>query len=171
MPKLYILCGYPFAGKSTIARELVSRLHLTRIALDDINAERGIGVDLRQSIPADEWEVTYDIYRNRIIANLRAGKSVITDTVAHKKENRDSLSQLAIDNHAEPIILYVATPLEVVEARWQANRQTHQRADVRDDSFYDVVEQFEEPTSDENPVTITPAMSTEDVLQIISRQQ
>jgi hypothetical protein len=37
------LCGLPFAGKSTVARQLAAELGAPIVRLDDINAERGLG--------------------------------------------------------------------------------------------------------------------------------
>lgn len=153
MAKLYILSGYPFAGKSTVARALVDRFGLVRVALDEDVTE--------------DQHVRYDNYRDRVAGNLAKGKSVITDTVGHKRHGRDDLRKLAEENNAEAIVLYVATPVEVAKERWQKNRHTHGRHDVDDDTFYDIVKEFEVPGADENVITITPEMTTEEICSLI----
>ncbi len=45
MPRVYILCGLPFAGKTTLARTLAQHLDLPRVSIDEINGERGLGFD------------------------------------------------------------------------------------------------------------------------------
>ncbi len=169
MAKLYILCGYPFAGKSTIARSLIKKFGLVRVALDDINSERGIGKDSHREITSDEWQGTYDIYHNRIVHNLQEGNSVVTDTVGHTKKARNELRKLAKNNNAEAIILYVATPFDIVKERWLNNRQTKNRPDVRDNDFNRVVNDFEIPNTDEDVVTITPDMEIEEIYKLIEK--
>jgi len=41
-PCLYLLCGLPFAGKTTLVKALEDWLEIRRVALDEINTERGI---------------------------------------------------------------------------------------------------------------------------------
>src|SRR5438270_7956448 len=117
MAKLYILCGYPFAGKSTLAKALINKYGFIRVAIDNINSELGVGKDFDKEITPEEWQRTYDVYHDRIANNLKAGKSVIADTVAHTRESRDGLRKIAQESNAETVILYVNTPLEVVKER------------------------------------------------------
>jgi hypothetical protein len=42
--RLYILCGSPFAGRSTLARALVAATGCESVALDAINSEYGAGL-------------------------------------------------------------------------------------------------------------------------------
>ena len=154
MATLYILCGYPFAGKSTVARALIKKYGFVRIAIDDIKRERGIG-NIDKEITPEELQKVYDIYHDRIVSNLKSGKSVITDTVAHTRESRDGLRKTAKECHAEAVVLYVNTSLEIVKERWMKNRSAQERADLSDADFNSVVNDFEVPGNDEN-VTIIP---------------
>jgi len=56
--RLYILCGLPFAGKTTLARAMARRLGFVSIALDDVNSERGVGLS-GEAIPQAEWAKSY----------------------------------------------------------------------------------------------------------------
>lgn len=56
--RLYIMCGPPFAGKSTLARALAARLRLALISIDAINTERGLGIHVAPIAP-EEWDGTY----------------------------------------------------------------------------------------------------------------
>ena len=163
MAKLYILCGYSFSGKSTVAKALINRYGFVRVALDAINNERGISKD----ITSKELQETYDIYHDRIVNNLKLGKTVITDTVAHERAARDGLRKIAQENNTEAIVLYINTPLEVVKERWMKNRTTQERVDVEDKEFNSVVNDFEIPGSDESPLIITPDMKIEEIYKLI----
>lgn len=167
MLTLYILCGYPFAGKSTIARELIPALKLARVALDDINSERGVGDNIANAIAEEEWQESYDMYHERIVDNLKAGNSVIVDSVAHKRQNRDALRRLAQENSAQTVVLYVATLANVSRERWLENRHSMRRVDVRDDDFNRIVDQFEVPEADERVVVIEPDLNSQQVLNLV----
>ncbi len=64
-PCLYILCGLPFAGKTTLARALERQLGLALVGLDAINTARGVGLH-GEAISPEEWDETYaEAYRQR----------------------------------------------------------------------------------------------------------
>ena len=167
MAKLYILCGYPFAGKSTIAKALINKYGFVRVAIDDIKKEQGIVDNVSEEITAEELQGVYDIYQDRIVNNLKSGKSVITDTVAHTRESRDGLRKIAKENNAETVILYVNTPLDIVKERWMKNRNTQERNDVLDKDFNSVVNNFEVPGNDENVKIVSNAMPIEEIYKLI----
>jgi predicted kinase len=146
MTKLYILCGYPFAGKSTLARKLADRFGFVQISLDEINTEQGIGLNTLKPITPEEWQTTYKIFYERIADNLRIGHTVIADAVSYRKYRRNYLSAMAKEYNAEAFVVYLKTPLATVKKRWSGNKTTSLRPVVRDDDFYNVVNNFEEPT-------------------------
>ena len=69
-PCLYILCGYAFAGKTTLAKELVSQFDFKRVAIDEINNERGMWND-ETGLSPQEWDRTYQEAYHRIDTLLR----------------------------------------------------------------------------------------------------
>ena len=146
---LYILCGLPFSGKTTLAGELVSRLGVSHVAIDDINNERGIWDD-ETGLSPEEWANTYQEAYRRIGSLLSQKKSVVDDSVNFTRELRDRLRAIAECYGADATVIYVDIPLAEVRRRWLENRQTGMRADVRDSDFANVVEHFEVPTEDEN---------------------
>ena len=146
---LYALCGLPFAGKSTLGRALAARLRIPRIELDAVNTERGQGLN-GAPISPEEWVATYTEAYGRIAGNLRAGRSVIFDAVNFTREQRDELRALAAGCDAAVCLIYLAVPPEVAIARWQHNRLSGERHDVRDDNFALVRVGFEPPAADED---------------------
>ncbi len=148
-PCLYILCGLSFAWKTTLAKEMVNVLGLQHVAIDDINTERGIWND-DTGLSLEEWKKTYAIAYQRIALFLSQGESVIDDSANFTKEQRDRLRAIAEQYNAQTCVIFVDVPLAEVQRRWQENRQTLLRADVRDDDFAHVVECFEPPIANEN---------------------
>ncbi len=148
-PYLYILCGLPFAGKTTLAKEMVNLLGIKRISIDEINGERGIWNDETGMSP-EEWTKTYEIAYQRIATFLSQGESVVDESANFTQEQRDHLRAIAEQYNAQTCVIFVDISLAEVQRRWQENRQTSVRNDVRDDDFAHVVEYFELPIEDEN---------------------
>jgi predicted kinase len=78
--KLLILCGIPFAGKSTLADKLVSNYGFSRVDLDEIKFELfGKDIDDDQ-FTQSQWDRVYQQMYQQIESLLKKGKSVIHDT-------------------------------------------------------------------------------------------
>jgi predicted kinase len=81
---------------------------------------------------------------------LSRGESVIDDSTNFTREQRDRVRQVAEPYHARTLVIFVDIPVSEVRRRWQANRRTRIRADVRDADFAQVLEHFAPPTVDEH---------------------
>ena len=148
-PYLYILCGFPFAGKSTLAREIESSLGIRRVSIDEINDERGIW-NGETGMSAEEWDQTYQEAYQRIATYLSQNEDVIDESANFTREQRDRLRDIAEQCHAQAGVIFIDIPLSEARRRWQANRQTRIRADVRDEDFAHVIDNFTPPTEDEH---------------------
>jgi predicted kinase len=154
---VYILCGLPFAGKSTLARALAHARGLAYVELDAINAERGLGLD-GAAIAPETWDATYAESYRRVDESLGAGRAVIYDATNFTRAQRDRARAIAARHQVPATVLYVDVSPAVAIQRWQRNRETGQRFDVRDDDFAQVVDHFEPPTGDERVLRYEPSM-------------
>ncbi len=160
-PTLYILCGLPFSGKTTLARQLADKLHLYHIEVDAIKRERGIGLE-GQRTSESEWEAIFAEADRRLIATLERGRTVLYDATNYARDVRDHLRTLAVQHGAFSAIIYVPADAAAADRRRQANRTTSQRGQVRDEEFNDVVTGFQEPTEDENVLRYDPSVPLAD---------
>lgn len=151
MPRIYILCGLPFAGKTTLAKALAQRLNLSRVSIDEINGERGLGFN-NAPISSEDWDITYAESYRQLNAHLRAGRSVIYDAGNFSHAERDKARAIAAHNGSDTLVIYVTTAAPIVRARWLRNRLTNERNDIRDDYFAIGITQFEPPDEDEHIV-------------------
>jgi predicted kinase len=142
------MCGLSFAGKTTLARTLASHCGWHYLSLDVVSTKRGVGLD-GNAISPQEWTLTYAEAYRCVQEALRTGHSVVYDETNFLRAQRDQLRSIAARYHAKTYVLYVATSAAEARRRWQHNRITHQRGDVRDDDFALVVERFEPTTADE----------------------
>jgi len=161
---LYILCGLSFAGKTTLAKGLERRLGFARVDMDVINDAKGVGLH-GEPISAEEWERTYAESYRQLDDLLKAGQSVLFDAVNFTKAQRDSLRSIATKRGAVSRVIYLDISESEARKRWQDNRITHQRYDVRDEDFAHVVMNFEPPTQDEQVIRYHPSQTLDEWIQ------
>ena len=148
-PCLYIMCGLPFAGKSTLARELAKFVRAAYVELDAINGERGLGLDGRR-IAAADWDETYRIVYQRIDGFLREGMPVVYDSASFTRAQRNVARAIAERYSILSKVVYVTVPKKIARERLEQNRRTRLRYDVRDDDFAHVLDNFQLPETGEN---------------------
>ncbi len=151
MASVLLLCGLPFAGKTTVANELRERLGAGVISLDAINAERGLeGGD---GIEVDEWRRTHEIALERLAAELEASTTIVViDDTNCLRFLRDHYRTVASRFEANTYVVLVRTTMEEVVQRLRSNRASAMRSDVRDDVLAATVHRFEWPGDDERPI-------------------
>ena len=149
VPRVYILCGLSFSGKTMLAQALVRRFDLLHVSIDEINGSRGVGLDNAWISPED-WDITYTESYRQLDECLRSGRSVIYDAGNFQRSEREKTRAFAAQRGADTLLIYVTTPAAVVRQRWLRNRSTHERHDVREDNFELGLALFEPPTPDEH---------------------
>ena len=110
--------------------------------------EKGLG--LHGELLSDAvWREIHEDAEDRAKRLLRSGKSLVYDTTAFNKEQRDHLRELARVCGATPIVIIVSISREEAFKRWQENNQTKQRALVHLDDFQMCADAFTFPQEDE----------------------
>jgi predicted kinase len=151
-PTAYATCGLAFSGKSSAARTVAAELGTDLISLDAINHERGLRGG--EGIPVEEWEKTSLIAMERLRAALLAGRSVVVDDTFSHRFLRDRCKAVADACGSLFLILYMDTPIGVIEARRAENDRNPSRHHVRDDVFAAHRDGFQHPMHDEPVVRI-----------------
>jgi predicted kinase len=151
IPRLYILCGLPFAGKTTLAKELEKRFGFVHIDIDQINTMFGVGLR-GEPISSEEWERTYTEGYKQLEDALDAGQSIIFEGANFTKELRDRIRAIAGKRGVVSRVIYVDISESEARQRLQHNRGTQQRYDVRDDNFALVATYFELPAEEEQVI-------------------
>jgi predicted kinase len=148
-PRLYIVFGIPFSGKSTIVRELVRQRGCMAIDLDAINTTFGVGISGAPITP-DDWAISFASARAQLDDALATGESVAYDGHVWSCAQREDFRAVASAAGADITFIYLDVPESVARERWQANRQTTQRHDVPDDLFTQAVALMEPPDEEES---------------------
>ena len=119
------MCGIPFSGKTTVARQLAQARGCAYLSLDDINAERGLrGGD---GIAIQEW----DRIRRMALVRMqelmvRLGDIVLDDTSCFRWL-RDRYRDSALKNGYVTELVYLEVSLAEVEAKMERNGMSGSR--------------------------------------------
>lgn len=152
---VYLLCGLPFAGKTTLARAMADRFKLVHLETDAIVRERGL--DEGAAISRGAWVATYREAERRLADHLADGRSVVYDATNFRRPMRDRLRRVAAERGARAILILVTPSLSEIEARRARNRSLPSRPDVAAASFAEVRDGFQLPGEDEGVIRYDPA--------------
>lgn len=109
-PTLFVVCGLPFAGKTTLANALIARFGLRSVDVDETKRRLyGTTVPDDELTPAD-WVRIYQETDHEIAGDLRSGVSVVDASRYFRKEERDVARQLAQTQQARVVTIFVETP-------------------------------------------------------------
>ncbi len=169
-PKLIILCGLPFSGKSTLARSISEALGVDILSYDhDIYAKHKNKVPAGTS-KAKEYDLVQAIARDQLRDLLNKRQSVIYDDLCLEISDRKYLLDLAHECNATVVILFVDTSLDVIEQRRQANLQSNDRDHIDEDTMQLDISLLQPPTRDEGAISIEPGYALQEILRMIENR-
>lgn len=151
-PTLYLLIGYPGAGKTTVAQMVAKETGAIHLWAD---LER----HKMFPQPTHSLEESTELYErlNEAAEYLLAqGKSVVFDTNFNFYADRQKLRQIAGRHGAETVVIWIATPVDV--ARQRAVGTHIQRngypMTMSAEQFNSIVAKLEPPTKHEKVIKI-----------------
>ncbi len=156
---VYILTGLPYAGKTTLRKELVKRFGFSVASVDEKIDKQGFKVE---QMTQDNWNLVYSQAYEELRQLLSQGKTVVLDIGNLKKSERNTARQIAESKGASYKLIYVNTPKEEILERRQRNLQSKERGHLADVSLKRALSMFEEPTADENPILYNQDMNLDD---------
>lgn len=166
-PKLIILSGLPFSGKSTLANKLRDALRIRVVSYDhDIYAKHKDAVPPGTSA-AKEYELVQAIAHEKLRVLLKNGESIIYDDLNLEKTDRQLLLELARQCDAKAYIIFVDTPLSVIEERRQANMKLPNRGHIDDAKMQLNISLLQPPSKDEGAIYFRPGESVDELLRML----
>ena len=145
---VYILCGVPFSGKTTLARKLAEQRGFVHLDVDAL--ARQLGEQPGDGISDERWGQIFREAHLHLVKLLTTGQSVIFDAVNYHRVGRDRLRTIAEQAGSLAYVIVVATPLAEARRRRSDNAPTEQRPTGRQADFDQLVDDFEAPTMDES---------------------
>jgi predicted kinase len=147
--RLIYTCGYPFSGKSTLARAIAEA---TGYSLVEVDAH---------TVSTESWRDAYVAAYSEMRNHLATGHSVVLDSVAHTRKNRYRLHRIAATCQAEHTCIWLDVPVDEADRRRRTNQRKPTRANVPDEGFNWIVSAFEPPGPDEPVTPYRPEMNLE----------
>src|SRR6476620_580702 len=150
------MCGLPFSGKSVLAEALSRELRIRLLSYD-----HGIyPVHSRQAPPGSPGSAEYDFVqdnaRREIGTSLARGESLIYDDLLLERDDRRKLAAVAKAHWADFVLVYLDTPLSVIDERRAANSRTRARTSVPEGNMRQDISVFEPPEPVERAVHVSP---------------
>ena len=166
MPTLYIICGIPFAGKTTLAAAIHERIDCTEGDVDEVKA-RLYGADTQdEALSHEDWGRVYDETDQLTERLLRSGRNILDASRNFRKAERDFARQMAGRAGAAAITVFVDTPEAVSRQRLLSNRVTRSRHDVTDETFTEILQGWQAPGADEDPLVLRHGQELDSWIQI-----
>jgi tRNA uridine 5-carbamoylmethylation protein Kti12 len=156
MAKIYVMCGLPFSGKTTLSKKMAVFTRYTRVSFDEL------WVRLEKSdldFPKDKtqgWKYVNGKCEEILIGELKKNKSVIYDNLGGRVEHRDVVRDIGKRFISDVIVIYLKTPFNIIKERQLRNRKNNERHSVEKDNFNNSILQFQEPTKNENVFIFKP---------------
>jgi predicted kinase len=168
VPALIAMCGLPFAGKSVLARALSRELRIRLLSYDlEIYP-----VHRRLAPPGSSVAAEYDfvqaIARREIGAILARGESLIYDDLLLERGDRRKLAAVAEAHWADLVLVYLDTPLSVIDERRAANSRTRTRTSIPEASMRLDISVLEPPQDAERAIYVRPDYVLPEVLAKVS---
>ncbi|MDP2671932.1 MAG: ATP-binding protein [Candidatus Daviesbacteria bacterium] len=149
-PTLYILCGLPYSGKTTLRKALVKRLNLVYVSVDEIMKAKDMW---RSGHPTqDDWNIAYSEAYEKLKGLLKQKRNVILDLGNLEFQERETARQIAEALEAKYILIYVNTPIEEITRRRKENKVTKIRGHLEDSLLKSAIDKFNKPSAEENPI-------------------
>lgn len=169
-PTLYLMMGYPGAGKTTVAALIAELTGATHIWTDRVRVNEFQGPHYTD----EENQALYAELNAKAARMLKGGKSVVFDATFNLRKDREKLCNIARENGADCLTVFVQTPLSVAKDRATHNAKsqpTRLLGDMPPDLFERIANHLEPPTDQERFVTIHGKGVTSEVVRDALEQQ
>jgi aminoglycoside phosphotransferase family enzyme/predicted kinase len=160
-PTLWVFCGLPATGKSSLAQEVAGALHLLHFQSDRFRKEEeGAFTGESHVVPLDEGlyrpEMRHRVYTRMLFAaqeRLKKGRSVVLDASYSRRKDREDVRQLADDLDTNLLFIECVCPEEALRERLQQREKSAESlSDARLQHLSEMIRRFE-PLEEQLPQT------------------
>ena len=151
---LFILCGFPYAGKSFVAKETQKCVNIVYVSIDKIFHKHGFDWNINALPNTEEWQRIFNESYEITKKSLSQGENVLYDSTNQTITSRDKLREIADSVEARTYVIYVKSPIETVWKRWKDSQEDSSRSTVSKELVRMTIDMFEEPTESESVILI-----------------
>jgi predicted kinase len=160
-PIQYLLVGFPYSGKTTLAKELEKKLGFAHINIDQLKFDKGYTDVGDDDVPDLVWNEIFNEADRLIIKYLSEGKNIANEYAWITKVWRDRARKVAQDAGFQTKIIYIKLPKEIIWKRWMENSKTKARFHWPKEEFERNFRDFEEPVPEEDIIIYDQTSSVE----------
>jgi predicted kinase len=162
VPVLIAMCGLSFSGKSVLAGALSRELRIRLLSYDHEIYPAYSRLAPAGSSAFAEHDFVQDIARREIGAILAGGESLIYDDLLLEREDRRKLAAVAETHWAELVLVYLDTPLSVIDERRATNART--RTSIPEGKMRLDISLLQPPEDAERAIYVSPGYVLPEVL-------
>ena len=151
-PKLYLLIGYPGAGKTTVSKLIAKTTGAVHLWADrERQAMFGQPTHSQQ-----ESMQLYDTLNEHAEKLLAAGQSVVFDTNFNFYADRQKLREIAEQQGAETVVVWITLPVEAAKSRavHTTDSRNGYQVSMSEAQFDTIVSKLEPPHEDEKIIKV-----------------
>ena len=150
MKTLYLMCGMPFSGKTTLGKSIAEYLGSKYISLDEINEARGLYGG--EGISVEEWEKTHLLAMEQLRSLVQLRQDIVVDDTSCFRWLRERFGSFVKQYDYQMIVVFLDIPLSIIRKRIDQNELTQTRHRVRQEIIEQMAKTFEPPQPDENAI-------------------
>lgn len=151
---LWILCGFPYSGKTYIGKKILKQTSCVYISIDNILEELHYDWNTNKLPNEEGWKKVFDISYQQTKEALEKGLNALYDSTNHTKASRDKLREVAHSVGADTRVIYINVPAEVIIDRWEENKKQKSRFVLNENLLHQTIKASEVPTDDEKVIVI-----------------
>lgn len=143
-PTLFIMCGLPYSGKTTFSKRFAFEEGCVLISIDDVRESLGFVWGVNDAT-SEDWRQIYQRVDEQIATALSVGRCVVYDSANQDEASRRKYRSLAESLGCRSQIIFVDTPVDVIQRRRSENRDAPSRPNIPRDFFESAVQTFVPP--------------------------
>lgn len=162
-PTLYLMAGYPGAGKTTVATmisELTGAVHIS-------SDQTRFFLFPAPTFSQEEHDKLYEALDAKTRKLLEEGKSVIYDANLNRYEHRQQKYKICEEVDATAKLVWVQTPRLVARQRATGKDRLHYapKEETLESLFDRIADVIEPPKNDESPIIIDGTHTNPDIIK------
>src|ERR1035437_2131477 len=143
-PTLFIMCGLPYSGKTFFSKQFSAENGYRLVSIDDVRESLGLFWG-KTDTDAPNWQEVFRVVDELIVSTLKQGESVVYDSANQDEASRSKYRKLAESLACNSKIVFIDTPMEVIQERRLDNQGNLVRAHIPQEHFESAIQTFVPP--------------------------